>query len=74
MLVATVHCRVLEYRYLQFVSEVTRDIMSRSVLSQPALDLLCQMHIDKHKHSLREASGVARTLVAVGILAYFYAG
>ena len=62
MLVGTVHCRVLEYRYLQFVSEVTRDIMSQSVLSRPALDLLCQMHINKHKHSLREASGVSSLL------------
>ena len=47
-------CRMLECRYLQFESEVTQDI--RGILSEPALGLLFRVHIDKHKHQLREVS------------------
>lgn len=49
---------MLECRYLQFESEVTRDVLSRGILSEPALSLLFKMHIDKHKHQLREVSTV----------------
>ena len=49
-------CRMLECRYLQFESEVTQDILSRGILSEPALGLLFRVHIDKHKHQLREVS------------------
>ena len=50
------YCREIECCYLQFVSEVTEDILSKGILTKPALDLLCQTHIDRCKHRLREVS------------------
>ena len=49
--------RELESCYLEFVSEVTRDILRRNVFTRPAMDLLCQTHIHRHRHRLREVRG-----------------
>ena len=48
--------RVQEYEYLNFISGVTRDILSRGVLSDLALALLFKSHIERNKHRLREVS------------------
>ena len=55
-LVLPAGCRELDCRYLQFVCEVVEDILSRGVLSEPAMDLLFQTHVDHHKNHLREVS------------------
>lgn len=38
------------------MSEITRDVLRQGVLTKPAFDLLCETHIDRHKHRLREVS------------------
>ena len=43
-----------EYEYLDFVSQVTRDILSRGILSDSAMALLFKSHMERNKHKLKE--------------------
>ena len=45
-----------ENEYLKFVAGVTRDILARGVLSDLAMALLFQSHIERHRHRLRVVS------------------
>jgi len=45
-----------ENEYLEFVAGVTRDILARGVLSDLAMALLFQSHIERHRHRLRVVS------------------
>lgn len=48
--------RKQENEYLEFVAGVTRDILARGVLSDLAMALLFQSHIERNRHRLRVVS------------------
>lgn len=48
--------RKQENEYLEFVTGVTRDILARGVLSDLAMALLFQSHIERNRHRLRVVS------------------
>jgi spermatogenesis-associated protein 7 len=43
-----------ELLYLQFISDVTTDILTRGIYSNQALQLLFQSHVEKRKRELDE--------------------
>ena len=45
-----------EAQYLHFLSEVTRDILSRGVLSKAALEILFRSHVESKCHELDKVS------------------
>lgn len=46
--------RLLEYKYLQFLSEITKDILSRNVTSDSELLVIFKSHVTANKQHLRE--------------------
>ena len=47
---------MLEYKYLQFLSEITKDILSRNVTSDSELLVIMKSHVTANKQHLREVS------------------
>ena len=54
-----------EAAQLEFVSGMTRDILSRGILSSSAMALLFSAHVERHKHHLTE---VRYTIIGVRII------
>ena len=58
----------LELKYLEFLSSITKDILTRRSFSDAGIDVIIRSHVVANKHKLREVTTTHFIIIFITLL------